>query len=168
MCRRPVASRATKSSKSVTFKQQVLARSRVVLAALWGGFLLCIALVAAPAAFAVLERAQAGAVVARLFAVEAQVALFAGLLLILIERRLARDNGSKNLSAEFFLPAAALFCTVAGYYALQPMMAAAKAGQGPWSFMALHAFSFAFFGLKTLAVLALAWRSSRTFSTTKV
>lgn len=143
-------------------------RSRAVLAALWGGFLLCVALVAAPAAFAVLERAQAGALVGRLFALEAQVALAAGLLLILIERRLARVSGSKNLSAEFFLPAVALFCTVAGYYALQPMMAAAKAGQGPWSFMTLHAFSFIFFGLKTLAVLALAWRSSRVFSTTKV
>ncbi|WP_310384531.1 DUF4149 domain-containing protein [Roseateles sp.] len=138
----------------------MLARSRAVLAAIWGGFLLCIALVAAPAAFAVLERAQAGAVVGRLFELEAQVALGAGLLLILIERRLARDTDSKNLSAEFFLPAVALFCTVAGYYALQPMMAAAKAGQGPWSFPALHAFSFTFFGLKTLAVLALAWRTS--------
>lgn len=122
--------------------------------------MLCIALVAAPTAFAVLERAQAGAVVGRLFELDAQFSMAAALLLILIERRLARDTGSKNLSAEFFLPAAALFCTVAGYYALQPMMAAAKAGQGPWSFMALHAFSFAFFGLKTLAVLALAWRTS--------
>ncbi|MCV2370983.1 DUF4149 domain-containing protein [Roseateles oligotrophus] len=138
----------------------MLRRYRAVLAAIWGGFLLCVAFAAAPAAFAVLERAQAGALVAQLFAVEAQVALAAALLLILIERRLARDSGSKNLSAEFFLPAAALFCTVAGYYALHPMMEAAKAGQGSWSFMTLHAFSFAFFGLKTLAVLALAWRTS--------
>ncbi|MCV2353845.1 DUF4149 domain-containing protein [Paucibacter sp. B2R-40] len=138
----------------------MLRRSRAVLAALWGGFLLCIAGVAAPAAFAVLERAQAGLMVGRLFALEAQIAMAAALLLILMERRLARDTGSKNLSAEFFLPAGALFCTVAGYYALHPMMEAAKAGQGPWSFMTLHAFSFAFFGLKTLAVLALAWRTS--------
>jgi hypothetical protein len=130
------------------------------LAAIWGGFLLCIAFAAAPSAFAVLERAQAGALVGRLFAVEAQVALAAALLLILMERRLARDTGSKNLSAEFFLPAGALFCTVAGYYALHPMMEAAKAGQGSLNFMTLHAFSFAFFGLKTLAVLALAWRAS--------
>ena len=52
----------------------------------------------------------------------------------------------------------ALFCTVAGYFALQPMMAAARAGQGAWSFGALHAVSAVFFGLKTLLVLALAWR----------
>lgn len=139
----------------------MLSRFRALLAALWSGFLLCIALVAAPAAFAVLERAQAGQMVNRLFAIEARIALAAALLLMLIERRLARDGGSKSLSAEFFLPATALFCTVAGYYAVQPMMAAAKAGQGSWSFMTLHAISFAFFGLKTLAALSLAWRSCK-------
>ena len=52
----------------------------------------------------------------------------------------------------------ALFCTVAGYYAIQPMMAAARAGQGAWSFGALHGASSVFFGLKGLLVLALAWR----------
>jgi hypothetical protein len=54
-----------------------------------------------------------------------------------------------------------LFCTVAGYFALQPMMAAARAGQGPWSFAALHVASTAFFSLKALLVLVLAWRVSR-------
>jgi len=53
-----------------------------------------------------------------------------------------------------------VFCTVAGYYALQPMMAAAKSGQGPWSFGALHGVSLAFYGIKLLLVLALAWRST--------
>ena len=135
----------------------MLHRSQMLLAALWGGLLLCVAFVSAPSAFAVLERAQAGLVVARLFALEANVSMAAALLLILIERRL----NSPALSANLLLPAGALFCTVAGYFALQPMMAAAKMGQGNLSFLTLHAISFGFYGLKTLLVLALAWRTSK-------
>jgi len=139
----------------------VLYRSRAVLAALWGGLLLCVAFVTAPSAFAVLERAQAGLLVGRVFALEANISLAAALLLMVIERRLRRDVVGPAFTADFLLPAGALFCTVAGYFALQPMMAAAKAGQGSLSFMALHAISFGFYGLKTLLVLALAWRASK-------
>lgn len=138
-------------------------RLQALLAALWGGFLLCVAFVAAPSAFAVLERAQAGLVVARLFAVEAQVSLAAALLLMLIERRLARDaEGARAVfSAEVLLPALALFCTVAGYYGLQPLMADARSGTGVASFAALHGASLGLFAVKGLAVLALAWKLSR-------
>jgi len=135
-------------------------RFRALLAALWGGLLLSVAWVAAPSAFAVLERAQAGLLVARLFSLEAQLSLAVGLILMLMERRLARDRGLPAISAEFLLPAMAVFCTVAGYYALQPMMAAAKSWQGPWSFGALHGVSLALYGIKLLLVLALAWRST--------
>ncbi len=138
----------------------MLIRFRTLLAALWGGLLLSVAWVAAPSAFAVLERAQAGLLVARLFSLEAQLSLAAGLLLMLMARRLAREQGLPALSSEFLLPAGAVFCTVAGYYALQPMLAAAKSGQGPWSFGALHGVSLAFYGVKLLLVLALAWRST--------
>ena len=55
----------------------------------------------------------------------------------------------------------ALFCTIAGYYGLQPLMADARAGVGVASFAALHGVSLAFFGVKGLAVLALAWISLR-------
>ena len=48
--------------------------------------------------------------------------------------------------------------TVAGYFALQPMMATARAGQGAWSFGALHGMSVGFYALKALLVLVLAWR----------
>jgi len=141
----------------------LLRRSQTLLAALWGGLLLCVAVVAAPSAFAVLERAQAGLVVARLFALEANVSMAAALLLILIERRLnSAALNSAALSANVLLPAGALFCTVAGYFALQPMMAAAKMGQGNLSFLTLHAISFGFYGLKTVLVLVLAWRTSKT------
>ena len=139
----------------------MFARLQALLAALWGGFLLCIAFVATPSAFAVLERTQAGALVARLFAIEAQVSLAVALVLMLIERRLARDSeGARPVfSAALLLPAIALFCTIAGYYGLQPLMTDAKAGVGVASFAALHGASLAFFAVKGLAVLALAWLS---------
>ncbi|RZJ13368.1 MAG: DUF4149 domain-containing protein [Rubrivivax sp.] len=144
----------------------MFARLQALLAALWGGFLLCVAFAAAPSAFAVLERAQAGAYVARIFAVEAQVSLALGLVLILIERRIAReavDAGiqSNPFSAQLLLPAVALFCTIAGYYGLQPLMADARSGAGVASFAALHGASLAFFGVKGLVVLALAWVTQR-------
>ena len=139
---------------------------QALLAALWGGFLLCIAFVATPSAFAVLERAQAGGVVARIFAIEAQVSLALGLVLMMIERRITRDGleaggTSPQFSARLLLPVVALFCTIAGYYGLQPLMADAKAGIGLASFGALHGASLAFFGVKGLVVLALAWITQR-------
>lgn len=141
-------------------------RLQALLAALWGGLLLCIAFVATPSAFAVLERVQAGAYVARVFAIEAQVSLVLGLVLVMIERRIARDaaeagTDGSQFSARLLLPVVALFCTVAGYYGLQPLMADAKAGVGVASFGALHGASLAFFGVKGLTVLALAWISQR-------
>lgn len=144
----------------------MFARLQALLAALWGGFLLCVAFAAAPSAFAVLERANAGLFVGRLFAVEAQVSLAAALILMLLERRIARDAAeagadSDVFSAKLLLPAAALFCTVAGYYGLQPLMTDAKAGAGVASFGALHGASLVFFGVKGLIVLALAWISQR-------
>ncbi|MFN3812567.1 MAG: DUF4149 domain-containing protein [Roseateles asaccharophilus] len=138
----------------------MLQRAQALLAALWGGLLLCVAGLAAPNAFAVLERAQAGAYVGRLFSLEAHTSLALGLLLMMMARRLARDGQVRTLSLDLLLPAGALFCTVAGYFALQPMMAAARAGQGALSFATLHGISLALFGLKIVLVLALAWRAS--------
>lgn len=140
----------------------MLERVAALLAALWAGSLVCIAALAAPAAFAMLASADAGRVVGRLFAQEAALSLALAILLFLVERRSARvlaaAGRSSVLSANLLLVAGALFCTVAGYYAIQPMMPAARAGQGAWSFGALHAASAVFFGLKTLLVVALAWR----------
>jgi hypothetical protein len=142
------------------------ARLQALLAALWGGFLLCIATVATPSAFAVLERAPAGAYVARVFAVEAQISLALGLVLMLLERRRTHDaleagGTGTQFSLRLLLPMVAMFCTVAGYYGLQPLMAEARAGTGIASFAALHGASLAFFAVKGLAVLALAWVSQQ-------
>lgn len=140
-------------------------RLRRLLPALWLGVLLSIALIAAPNLFALLERAVAGKVAGRLFAIEAQSSLALCVALGLIERRRASlraavGQGSR-VSAELLLVLGALFCTVFGQFALQPMMEAARAGEGRWSFGALHAVSTAAYGLKTVFVAALAWRAAR-------
>lgn len=140
----------------------MLSRLRAVLVALWLGLVATLAGVAAPAAFAVLERSLAGQVAGRMFRIEAHAGLVLAVLLFLIERRLAAQRVGAGrgsaMSAEILLVLGALFCTVLGYFALQPMMEAARAGQGAWSFGALHGVSSALFALKGLLLLALLWR----------
>jgi len=137
-------------------------RAAALLAGAWVGLMLCIGLLAAPTAFDVLPREMAGRVVARLFAGEAYAALvLCAVLFVIARRRSARRAAAGTgsvMSAELLLVMGALFCTVTGYFAIQPMMDAARAGQGNWSFGALHAASVVLFGLKGLVVLALAWR----------
>ncbi len=132
------------------------------LAGLWTGALLCIAGIAAPTAFALLPRHDAGRVVARLFEQEAGLSLALALLLLLLERRRNRDavaaGTASVLGVDAMLLLGAMFCTIAGYYAVQPMLADARIGQGPLSFAALHGVSIGFYALKTLLVATLAWR----------
>jgi hypothetical protein len=137
-----------------------LERWRRLLPGLWAGWLLCVALLATPSAFATLLPSDAGRAVARMLAIEAYTSLALGIFLLLLERRAANHSGASPFSAGFGLALVTLFCTVAGYFAVQPMMAAARAGQGSLSFGQLHAVSSAFFVVKGLAVLALAWRAS--------
>jgi hypothetical protein len=138
----------------------LIERARRLLPALWAGALLCIALIAAPSAFATLVAQDAGRVVGRVFAQEAYLSLALGVSCLLLERRAFSAKEETRLSTSMLLALGAVFCTVAGYFGLQPMMAAAKAGEGNWSFGQLHAVSLGLFGVKTLAVLALAWRAA--------
>ena len=139
---------------------------RRLLPGLWLGLLLAIALIATPAASQALDKASFGAVARAIFAREAPTSLVFGVLILVIERRdaLARHlaTGVTQFSTEMLLAAGALFCTVAGYYGLLPALEQARLG-GPTqlSFLQLHALSLAFFGLKGLLVLALAWRATR-------
>lgn len=117
---------------------------------LWAGMLLCIVLLATPAPFATLPAADAGRVVGHIFAREAYLSLALSVVLMAAYRR--------RRGVELGLVMGALFCTVAGYFAIQPMMVAARAGQGSWSFGQLHGASLALFGLKIVLLLVLAWR----------
>ena len=139
-------------------------RLRIVLPALWAGVLLCVAFIATPAPFATLTTQDAGRVVGRIFAQEAYLALGFAVLLFIMERSRARTQAAAGrgsvLSTEIVLILGTLFCTVAGYFAIQPMMAGARAGQPGPSFATLHIASTVFFGLKTILVIALAWRAT--------
>jgi len=141
-------------------------RLRRLLPGLWFGLLLAIAAIATPAASGALDKAAFGAVARAIFAREAPASLVLGIVLLVIERRdaLARhlETGVSQFSSEMTLAIVALFCTVAGYYGLLPMMEQARAGGATsLSFLQLHAISLAFFGVKGLAVLALAWKAAR-------
>ncbi len=142
----------------------MLIRFAAVAAGLWAGILLCIGALAAPSAFATLAPADAGRLNARLFMQEAYLSLGVAIVLFAIERQRTRQvaavGAGSVFNANLVLLLGTLFCTVAGYFAVQPMMAAARAGQGTVSFMTLHAVSGGLFALKGLLVLALAWRLS--------
>jgi hypothetical protein len=144
--------------------RQRLARVAMALAWLWLGVMACIAFMGAPAVFALVPD-RAGLLVGRWFAQEAALSLLMAAVLFAVTRqraRVAAEAGQGSvISGEVLLVLGALFCTVLGYYALQPMMAQARLGQGRWSFGALHGVSLGLFGLKGLLVGALGWRLSR-------
>jgi len=131
----------------------MLLRVRRLLPALWAGVLLCIAALAAPAAFASLAVADAGRVVAHVFVREAWLSLVLAALLLLLERLHGASGRVNGL-----LLWGTIACTLLGYFAIQPLMPAARAGQGVLSFGQLHLISTLFYGLKTVGVLVLAWR----------
>ena len=139
-------------------------RLRRLLPGLWAGGLLCVALLATPAPFAVLASADAGRVVARIFVQEAWTSLALAVLLLGIERGRARTRAAAGhgsvLSTDILLLLGVVFFTVAGYFGVRPLMPAARAGQGWLSFGQLHMASTAFFAAKTICVIALAWRAT--------
>jgi hypothetical protein len=100
-----------------------------------------------------------------MLAQEAYTSLALGVVMVALERVAARRAALTGTGPQFsvgmVLALGALFCTVAGYFAIQPLMPAAKAGQGAFSFGQLHAASAAFYVVKGLLVLGLAWRVAR-------
>jgi Domain of unknown function (DUF4149) len=130
--------------------------------AAWLGLLLCVGLLAAPVAFAVLQRPAAGQYVGALFAREAAASVVLAAVLMLLQRwRVRQAAASLQVDATLLLPAAALFCTLLGSYGLQPWLEQARAGTGPLSFGQLHAISVLLFGGKLMLVASLAWRLNR-------
>jgi hypothetical protein len=133
----------------------MLKRAATCLAGLWCGMLLGVGVVGAPAGFAVAPLEIAGRSAARMFAIEAHASLAIAVVLLLALRRLTPKG---SIDTNLLLVLGSLFFTITGYFVLQPLMAAARAGEGVLSFGALHGLSAAFFALKAVLVLALAWR----------
>ena len=132
------------------------------LAGLWAGILWGVGLIGAPSGFATAAVETAGRAAGRMFAQEAYLSLALAVVLFVMCRRVARKAAEEGLgsvlNANMLLVMGTLFCTVAGYFAIQPMMAAAKAGTGAASFGMLHGISTGFYGLKAVLVSVLAWR----------
>jgi hypothetical protein len=94
-----------------------------------------------------------------MFAIEADASMAVAVLLLLALRNIKKELPSgSSIDGNVLLVLGSLFCTIAGYWVLQPMMAAARAGEGALSFGALHGLAAAFFAVKALCVVWLAWR----------
>ena len=130
-----------------------------MLPALWAGVLLCIAAIAAPAAFGALPGVDAGRVVSRIFAREAWLSLALGGLLLALHLRQSSSHGMSP-RADRALLWGTIGCTLLGYFAVQPQMAAARAGHGVLGFGQLHLISTEFYAVKTALVSWLAWRAA--------
>lgn len=141
-----------------------IVRAQSLLSGVWAGVLLAVGGVAAPALFSVLERQQAGTGAGQIFHIESRLSLAFAILLFVLERRRVRDEVEQGasqsaMSANLQLVLGALFLTVLGGFALQPMIQAAKAGEPTaLSFAALHGISASLYWLKAALVLAVAWR----------
>lgn len=134
-------------------------RLALVAALLWLGMLTTLAFLAAPSAFAVLPHEEAGRVASRFFKQEAYVSLAWGALLLACLGRAPGKLGASPVRVETALTLSAVFCT-AGYFALQPLLAAARAGQTAWPFAAWHGVSMALFAVKMALVGTVGWRLS--------
>jgi len=141
-------------------------RVRRLLPAAWFGLLACVAFIASPAPFAEVARDVAGRINGRVFLREAWVSVGLALALWGLERararRAAQAGQGSVLNTEMVLLLATLLCTFVGYFAVQQLLPAARAGQGLFGFGTLHAISVGLFGLKLLLVAALAWRAAAT------
>ena len=139
---------------------QKLQRAAGFLTGLWAGVLLGVGFIGAPAGFASTFPETAGRIAGRMFMQEAYLSLGLSVLLLLMLRRIWQMTETRRsiLGADALMLLAVAFCTVLGYFGLQPVMAAAKAGQGSLSFGALLGISMSLYAVKALLLLVLAWR----------
>ena len=129
------------------------------LAGLWAGEVAALGFIAAPVLFAVLPRAQAGDAAAHLFRVDAGLGLVVGAMLLVLTLNAARrgaEAGGSRFSVAMVLVLVALFCIVAGHYAVEPLLDDARADRS--RFALLHGVTSVFFVVKLVAIAVLAWR----------
>lgn len=141
----------------------------LVLPGFWGGIAFAIAAFAAPAAFSSFAPADAGRYVGQLLRLEAYVSLAFSALLLILERRAAKQavdaadpaDAPSIFSGQLLLVLSACFLTVLGQFGVPMQMEAARAGASFLTFAQWHMVAVACYLSKLLAVLALAWRASR-------
>lgn len=138
---------------------------RVLVATLWAGSLWTIGYLVAPVLFSTLaDRVLAGTIAGQLFRIEAWVSVACAALL-LATLIYGNANSRPPQPRRFvFIILAMLFCTLAGYFGLQPFMAELRAAAGTGGVMdsdlrakfgMLHAASSAFYLIQSVFGIAL-------------
>ncbi|WP_233556213.1 DUF4149 domain-containing protein [Noviherbaspirillum sedimenti] len=110
---------------------------RAVLATLWVGSLWTIGYMVAPTLFATLEdRALAGTIAGRLFAIEAWVTVVCAVLLALLVARAGAAFDQRQRKQVLIVIGVMLLCTLVSHFGIQPYMAELRAAVAPGASMA--------------------------------
>lgn len=135
-----------------------MSRFAAVVLTLWAGSLWTICAIAAPAAFAVLERPAAGRLAGTLFQIETW--LGAACALILFAAAFAHKPLATRLGPPWLIAATAA-APLLSELVLSPMMAAARAANDMGRFGMLHGLAAVLFVAAALGALALVLRFNR-------
>lgn len=140
-------------------------RLRALLVALWAGSLWTTGYMVAPTLFATLsDRMLAGMIAGRLFRIEAWLSVTCALVLLLLEMRWPHTQNIRRRKLVLALIGAMLLCTLAGYFGIQPFMAALKESAGATGVMAsdaaarfgiLHGVSSGFYLIQSILAIVL-------------
>lgn len=118
----------------------IVVRARLLIATLWIGSLWTVGYVVAPTLFATLsDRVLAGTIAGSLFRVEAWICVACGLLLMLLFCFRTADDNAPLRKTLLRLTLAVLFCTLVGYFGVQPFMAALRETAGAGGVMSSSA-----------------------------
>jgi hypothetical protein len=128
-----------------------------LLLSIWAGSLATVCGLAAPSAFAVLERSAAGQLAARLFFAETLIGVGVAIAVFLA----AKAGGFALTRATWVAVALGALAPVASEIVLGPMMRTAKAAGDMVRFGALHGISAALFALACVCAVTAVWRFNR-------
>ncbi len=137
----------------------LLAKVRLLVAALWAGSLWTVGYLVAPTLFASLDRVLAGSIAGLMFHAEAMLSLGCGAAMGVLLFFGARDWTPKRRRSVLLIVVAMVMCTVVSHFGLQPMMAAAKAS-GDGSFGKLHGISSSIYLVQSLLAGWLLWKQA--------
>jgi len=139
-----------------------------LIVTLWVGSLWTIGYLVAPTLFATLaDRALAGTIAGSLFRVEAWLSICCGVILIALLMLSVNGDEPAQRKTGLVLAAAMLACTLIGYFALHPFMAALRETAGPagamtsdarMQFGILHGVSSGIYLIQSLTGVALLFK----------
>jgi len=135
----------------------IVQRFAALLLTLWAGSLLTVCAIAAPSAFAVLDRRGAGQVAARLFLIEMVIGVVVAAC-FLVAFATGRVTATRAVAMLVAIGAAA---PLASEVVLSPLMQSARAAGDMARFGALHGVSALLFGVACVCSLVAAWLFSR-------